>query len=43
MIANASRRLRPSEHNYPTHKLEFLALKWAVFDKLHDFFVWELV
>lgn len=23
--------------NYPAHKLEFLALKWAVVDKLHDY------
>ena len=23
--------------NYPVHKLEFLALKWAVTDKFHDY------
>ncbi|XP_052797464.1 uncharacterized protein LOC128229702 [Mya arenaria] len=29
--------LRRSERNYPAHKLEFLALKWAVTDKFHDY------
>ncbi len=37
VVAYASRSLRNAERNYPTHKLEFLALKWAVTDKLHDF------
>lgn len=37
VIAFTSRGLRPSETNYPAHKLEFLALKWAVCDKLHDY------
>ena len=37
VIAYASRRLSPSERNYPVHKLEFLALKWAVTDKFHDY------
>lgn len=37
VIAETSRGLRPSEKNYPAHKLEFLALKWAVTDKLHDY------
>ena len=32
----ASRSLKPSEKNYPAHKLEFLALKWAVCEKIHD-------
>ena len=36
VISYASRRLSPSERNYPVHKLEFLALKWAVTDKFHD-------
>lgn len=26
-----------NEHNYPAHKLEFLALKWAVVDKFRDY------
>lgn len=37
VIAYASRGLRPSERNYPAHKLEFLALKWAISDKFHDY------
>ena len=37
VIAYASRGLNPSERNYPAHKLEFLALKWAVTDKFHGY------
>ena len=37
MIAFASRGLRPNERNCPAHKLEFLALKWAVSDKFRDY------
>ena len=37
VIAYASRSLKPSERNNPAHKLEFLALKWAVTDKFHDY------
>ena len=36
-MSYASRSLRPSEKNYPAHKLEFLALKWSVTDKFHDY------
>lgn len=36
-VAFISRSLTPSERHYPTHKLEYLALKWAVVDKLHDY------
>ena len=36
MIAYASRSLSKSEKNYPIHKLEFLALKWAITEKFHD-------
>lgn len=37
VIAYASRGLSKSEGNYPTHKLEFLALKWAVCEKFNDY------
>ena len=37
VIAYDSRSLKPAERNYLTHKLEFLALKWAITDKLHDY------
>lgn len=37
VIAYASRGLSKSEKNYPVHKLEFLALKWAVSEKFHDY------
>lgn len=37
VIAYASRGLSKSEKNYPAHKLEFLALKWSVCDKFHDY------
>lgn len=36
-VAFASRKLCQSEKNYPIHQLEFLALKWAVVDKFHDY------
>uniref|UniRef100_A0A8C5QC51 Gypsy retrotransposon integrase-like protein 1 n=1 Tax=Leptobrachium leishanense TaxID=445787 RepID=A0A8C5QC51_9ANUR len=36
-VAYISRSLTGSEKNYPIHKLEFLALKWAIVDKLHDY------
>ena len=36
-VAFASRTLSPSERNYPSHKLEFLSLKWAVCEKLKDY------
>ena len=29
--------MKPSEGNYPAHKLEYLALKWAVCDKFVDY------
>ena len=37
VIAYASRGLSHSERHYPAHKLEFLALKWAIVDKFHDY------
>lgn len=36
-VAFASRRVSATEQRYPVHQLEFLALKWAVVDKLHDY------
>ena len=37
VIAYASRSVNKTEMNYPVHKLEFLALKWAITDKFHDY------
>lgn len=37
VIAYASRSLSPAETRYPAHKLEFLALKWAVTEKFYDY------
>ena len=37
VICYASRGLTKAEKNYPSHKLEFLALKWAVADKFKDY------
>lgn len=36
-IMYASRSLKPSENNHPAHKLECLALKWAVSVKFHEY------
>lgn len=37
VISYASRGLTKAEKNYPPHKLEFLALKWAITDKFKDY------
>ena len=37
VISYASKGLSSSEKNYPAHKLEFLALKWAVTEKFYDY------
>ena len=37
VIAYASRSITKTESNYPTHKLEFLALKWAICEKFHEY------
>ena len=37
VIAYGSRSLKLGERNYTTHKLEFLALKWAVTQKFRDY------
>ena len=36
-VAYASRCLSKSESKYPAHKLEFLALKWSVTDRFHEY------
>ena len=41
VIAYASRSLSPSEANYAPHKLEFLALKWAITDKFKEYLYGE--
>ena len=38
VIVYASRSLNKAESHYPAHKLEFLALKWAVVEKFHEYF-----
>ena len=37
VIAYASRTLSKLEKNYPAYKLEFLALKWSVCDRFHEY------
>ena len=37
IIGYASRSLSKTEHKYPAHKLEFLALKWAVMEQFHEY------
>ena len=37
VITYASRTLNRSERNYDAHKLEFLALKWAITDRFHEY------
>ena len=37
VIAYASRSVSKAESNYPAHKLEFLALKWVVCEKFHEY------
>ena len=37
VIAYASRSLNKAESHYPAHKLEFLALKWAVVGKFYEY------
>ena len=41
VIAYASRTLNQAEKNYPAHKLEFLALKWAITSRFHEYLYGE--
>ena len=37
VIAHASQTLSKSERNYDAHKVEFLALKWSVMERFHEY------
>ena len=37
VIVYASRTLSKSEKNYDTHRLEFLALKWSITERFHEY------
>ena len=37
VIAYVSRSLSRSKRNYDAHKLEFLALKWSITDRFHEY------
>ena len=37
VIAYASRSLSKTEKNYDAHKLEFLALKWSITERFHEY------
>ena len=37
VIAYASHTFSKSEKNYDAHKLEFLALKWSVTERFHEY------
>ena len=37
VTAYASTTLSKSERNYDTHKLEFLALKWSIMERFHEY------
>ena len=37
VIAYVSQTLSPSEQNYDAHKLEFLALKWSITERFHEY------
>ena len=37
VIAYASQSLKKSERNYDAHKLEFLALKWSLSERFHEY------
>ena len=37
VIGYTSRSLNKNEHKYLTYKLEYLALKWAIMEQLHEY------
>ena len=37
MITYTSHSLNKAERCYDAHKLEFLALKWAIMDRFHEY------
>ena len=37
VIAYTSRSLSETEKNYDAHKLEFLALKWSITERFHEY------
>jgi hypothetical protein len=39
VIAYTSRGLTKSEQNYPTHKLESIALKWVITERISDYLI----
>ena len=41
VITYASKSLCKAESHYPAHKLEFLALKWMVVEKFHEYLYWS--
>ena len=41
VIAYASRNLTKAESHYPTHKSEFLTLKWVVVEKFQEYLYWS--
>ena len=37
IIGYTSRSLSKTEHKYPAHKLEFIALKWKIMEQFHEY------
>lgn len=42
-IGYVIRSLTPSEKKHPVHKMQFLALKWAIIEKLRDYLYWATI
>ena len=43
IIAYASQTLSKSERNYDVHRLEFLALKWSVAERFHEYLMVDIL